>query len=331
MVLTGIIMGNVNFSYITKILIVFSLFFSGSVIADVTNNSRSVFVFQQKLAAKGNVNAIYKLGYMYEMGEGVDLNMEEAKKSYKSAAAMGYEPAKLRLTYLDVKINGYDTKKNADWLQSVKSQSSGSTVESLEALFLQGQLYREGLGLKKNLQKSLAIMYRLSMEGVTAADEEILKIEAEITAKQQKRYLADQKKKKQAEKRQVEKRQAEMAWARKQVQEAEAAEKRKAATAKAAAVNDTAKTEAVSPAAEKPVVTKPASGKPATGARPQTASQITSKGNTSKANKAAAVSNTPELDEKARKRKRYEDIMKKLEAEQAEINSLQGGVVDDEF
>jgi len=213
-------MAIVRLSCITATLLSFSLLFSGSVIAkDLIDPSRNVFTFQKKLAAKGDERALFKLGYMYEMGEGTDLNLTEAKKCYQGAAAKGYSPANLRLVYFDVKANGYDKEKNAGWLHTVKGQSSGTGEASLEALFLLGQLYREGLGVNKDLQKSLEIMYQLGMEGIAAADVEISKIEAEIAAKQRKKALNDT-------------RRADSALARKRAKEAAEAEKRKTAVKK---------------------------------------------------------------------------------------------------
>jgi TPR repeat protein len=306
-------MGIGRFSSITIIILSVSLLFSANTIAaEFADQSSNVFAFQKRLAAKGNIKALYKLGYMYEMGEGAEANIEEAKKNYQAASAKGYEPAALRLTYLEVKENGYDKTKNADWLAAIKKMSVGSSPEALEASFLLGQLYREGIGVKKDLPKSLDIMYRLSMEGVTAADGEITKIETETTAKNTKKKAAD---KRRTDKAAAEKRQAEIAWSKKQAKKAEAAaaaQKQEAAAAAKASENA-------------------AKGADGDGLRPaqQTAQPAATKVVVPAAK--AAPAKTPEEIAKAEKRKRYEEIMQKLAEEQAEINLLQGGVVDDEF
>ncbi|MBE9568413.1 MAG: sel1 repeat family protein, partial [Proteobacteria bacterium] len=312
-------MGIGRFSSISTIIFSVSLVISANVIAgDFADQSGNVFAFQKKLAAKGNVKAQYKLGYMYEMGEGADLNLDEAKKNYKAAIESGYEPAALRLTYLEVKEKGFDKEKNADWLVSIKKMSVGSSAEALEASFLQGQLYREGIGVKKDLQKSLEIMYRLSMEGVTAADDEITKIEAETTANLKKKKAAD---KRRANKDAADKKQAEIARSKQQAKKEQARKAEAAAAAKAAA----------KPAAPAPQPAAKAAVKPAT---QQPAQSVTARAPAAKATKKAvapAAAKTPEESAKSEKRKRYEAIMRKLAEEQAEINLLQGGVVDDEF
>ena len=52
-----------------------------------------VFDFQMKLAQKGNAEAQFKVGEMYEAGRGVEKNMEEAMKWINKAAAQGNKAA----------------------------------------------------------------------------------------------------------------------------------------------------------------------------------------------------------------------------------------------
>jgi len=303
-------MSIVRFSYITTILISISILFSGSAAAvTISGQTSNVFVFQEKLAARGNVKALYKLGYMYEMGEGVDADLAEAKKCYQGAVAKDYEPAKLRLTYMDVKAKGYNKGKDADWLKSVKSQSSGRSVESLEALFLLGQLYREGLGVKKDLKKSLEIMYELSMEGVIAADAETSKIEAEITANQLKKKKSDAA---------LAKKEAKKAQQAAKAKQAEQAAKAKQAAKKSPAVDSATKAVAVTESAARPAAAE---------------KQVTEKSAT-QAKKVAAVAvvaKPAKVDKRSKKRKRYDAIMKQLAEEQALINEIQGGDADGEI
>ena len=52
-----------------------------------------VFDFQMKLAKKGNAEAQFKVGEMYESGRGVKKNMDEAMKWINKAAAQGNQGA----------------------------------------------------------------------------------------------------------------------------------------------------------------------------------------------------------------------------------------------
>ena len=54
-----------------------------------------VFDFQMKLAKKGNAEAQYKVGEMYEAGRGVDANKEEAMKWFTQAADGGSQMQKI--------------------------------------------------------------------------------------------------------------------------------------------------------------------------------------------------------------------------------------------
>lgn len=50
---------------------------------------KSLFLFQQKMAKKGNTSAMMKMGEMYERGEGVAKSNENALKMYEQAKAGG--------------------------------------------------------------------------------------------------------------------------------------------------------------------------------------------------------------------------------------------------
>ena len=146
---------------------------------DLVDQSSNIFKFQQKLAMNGNVHAQYKLASMYETGDGVTASIEQAKHWYGRAAEAGSKPAMHRNTYLITREQGYDPAKNADWLNSVKSDAN---AHNAEAMFLLGQLYKEGLGVKKDLMKSLELLKQVRILGVANVDTQIAIIEDEIKA-----------------------------------------------------------------------------------------------------------------------------------------------------
>ena len=102
------------------------------------------------------------------------------------AADAGSKPAMHRNTYLITKEQGYDPAKNADWLNSVKSDAK---ARNAEAMFLLGQLYREGHGVKKDLMKSLELLKQVRILGVANVDTQIAIIEDEIEAINKKEKL----------------------------------------------------------------------------------------------------------------------------------------------
>lgn len=146
---------------------------------ELVDQSSNIFKFQQKLAMNGNVHAQYRLASMYEMGDGVTANIEQAKHWYGRAAEAGSKPAMHRNTYLITKEQGYDSAKNADWLNSVKTDAN---AHEAEAMFLLGQLYGEGLGVKKDLERSLELLRQVQILGVANVDNQIVIIQDEIDA-----------------------------------------------------------------------------------------------------------------------------------------------------
>lgn len=141
------------------------------------NQSSNIFKFQQKLADNGNVVAQYRLASMYETGEGVTASIEQANYWYGKAADAGSRQAMHRHTYLKTKEQGYDQDKNADWLNSVKTDAD---AHDAEAMLLLGQLYGEGLGVKKDLEKSLELLEQVRILGVANVDRQIVLIKEEI-------------------------------------------------------------------------------------------------------------------------------------------------------
>ena len=143
----------------------------------LASQSSNIFKFQQKLAMNGNVLAQYKLASMYERGDGVTASIEQAKHWYGRAAEAGSKPAIHRSTYLDAKEQGYDPAKNADWLNSVKTDAN---AHKAEAMLLLGQLYSEGIVVKKDLVKSLELLNQVRILGVANVDNQIAYIQNEI-------------------------------------------------------------------------------------------------------------------------------------------------------
>ncbi len=160
---------------------------------ELASQSSNIFKFQQKLAMNGNVHAQYKLASMYEMGDGVTASIDQAKHWYGRAAEAGSKPAMQRNTYLITKEQGYDPAKNADWLNSVKTDAN---AHKAEAMFLLGQLYGEGLGVKKDLERSLELLRQVQILGVANVDNQIALIQDEIDAinKAEQQKGRDQKK-----------------------------------------------------------------------------------------------------------------------------------------
>ncbi len=166
--------------HINRLILFISLSFflpAGAYAVDVSGQSVNVFNFQQKLANKNNARAQYKLATMYESGTGTKQDLEQAKHWYEKASTAGIKAADDRMTYLLLKQQGYDKTKHSAWLESLKKDAR---ERKGDALFLLAQLYREGLGVKKDLNKSLEILDQVSLLGAADVENDMALIQQEI-------------------------------------------------------------------------------------------------------------------------------------------------------
>ena len=141
------------------------------------NIADKVFNFQMKMAESGQVQSQYKLGRMYETGHGTEKDMVQAMRWYQEASEKGYEPASDRITYQQVKDDGFDKGRHAAWLDSVKSRADANIPESV---ILLAQIYADGIAVRRNESKALQMLNRMSMEGMSEADADIAIIEERI-------------------------------------------------------------------------------------------------------------------------------------------------------
>lgn len=144
---------------------------------EVNGHSSNVFKFQEKLANKGNARAQYKLACMYENGVGIERDIKQAKHWYSMASDAGVKAASDRMTYLSIKQQGYDKARDAEWLDGIKKDAKTSKGD---AMFLLAQLYREGIGVKKDLAKSLSILDQVSLLGAADVEDEVALIQQEV-------------------------------------------------------------------------------------------------------------------------------------------------------
>ena len=141
-----------------------------------------IFQFQEKLANNGNRLAQYKLGTLYEFGISVPPNQEQARLWYTQSASQGHQPAIDRLTYLEVKQNGYDEKTHRAWFERVLAQAEAYEPDSL---ILLGQMNRYGIVVGKNINMAINLLQQASSQGHTEVDSQIDELKREVYANQQ--------------------------------------------------------------------------------------------------------------------------------------------------
>jgi TPR repeat protein len=204
-----------------------------------------VFDFQMKLAKKGNAEAQYKVGEMYEAGRGVDANNEEAMKWFTQAANGGSQNAKDKLIYVDMEKNGLTKDNKADF-EGLKTRAKGGDEY---AQYYLGMMYSRGVGVKKNHQQADDLLGKASLSGVTAAETELARVrEAQSSAQLRAQREAERKRLAAAEEAKLKEEERKKMEAKKKADEAErrkrdaqaAADKQKAAEQKARAEKEAA-------------------------------------------------------------------------------------------
>ena len=128
------------------------------------------------MAKRGHVESQFKLGLMLETGSGVEQGLVNAILWYKKAADQNFKPAINRLTYLDIKKSGF-TPSHKKWV--IKLQKDAQFNEG-EALFLLGQMYSEGTGIDKDLNKALILLRKAARSDIPGSETEIFRVEHEL-------------------------------------------------------------------------------------------------------------------------------------------------------
>lgn len=131
-----------------------------------------VFDFQMKLAQKGNAGAQLMVGEMYETGRGVERNMEQAISWISKAAEQGNKAAGYKLLFYDLEKNSViaDNKEQLDELVGAANAGDG------HAQYYFGLMHTRGVGMRKNNKQALNWLSRASLQGITVAEDEIMRI-----------------------------------------------------------------------------------------------------------------------------------------------------------
>ena len=207
--------------FIALMLITFILFLPAISQAD------GLFDFQMKMAKKGNAEAEFKVGEMYETGFGVKKDMKEAKNWITKSAEQGHETAKFKLLYWDIEKNGI-TKDNKAGVDVLVAEAEDGNPQ---AQFYVGKMHANGVGVKQNSTVAVGWLNKAALVGVLAAESELIIVREGM----QRQSSAQQKAKRQA--RADEEKQAELQLKAKQEQE----KQRQSQAKKKAHKNDVAK------------------------------------------------------------------------------------------
>ena len=186
-----------------------------------------LFDFQMKLAKKGNPEAQFKIGEMYETGFGVKKDLAKAQEWINKAAKQGHETARFKLLYWDIEKHGL-TAANKAKFEALKAKADAGNAD---AQYYIGKMYANGIGVKKDADKAMGWLSKAALVGVLAAEQEITHLREEKQRQALARRRAEEKRKARLKAQKERERQKKLEEARrrealKKQQEAEAARKK---------------------------------------------------------------------------------------------------------
>ena len=154
-----------------------------------------LFDFQMKLAQKGNAEAQFKVGEMYETGFGVKEDKTEAANWITKAADQGHETAGFKLLFWDIEKNGV-TDANKGKLEALRAKANEGNAQ---AQYYVGKMYSRGVGVERDSGKALDWLNKAALVGVLEAERE-----SAMVRENQQRWALE--KKRQEEKKRAEQR-----------------------------------------------------------------------------------------------------------------------------
>ena len=215
-------------------------------IVSTASQADALFDFQMKLAQKGNAEAQFKVGEMYESGTGVKQDMAEAANWITKAAGQNHETANFKLLYWDLEKNGVTdgNKAKVDELKAKAESGNG------QAQYYVGKMYANGIGMKKNPDKAMSWLNKAALVGVLQAEPEIVKIREDKQRQALAKRRAEEKKRAQLKAKQEKEKQAKLEEQRKLQAKQQAEAKARAQRAEEQAKKDKAAAEARAKAQE---------------------------------------------------------------------------------
>ena len=170
-------------------------------------NADGLFDFQMKLAEKGNAEAQFKIGEMYETGFGVKQNMSLADEWIRKSARQGHEVAGFKLLYWDMKKNGLSESNKPQYDELV----TRAAAENGYAQYYLGKLYADGAGLDKDSEKALDWFNKATLQGIVEAERETTTVREQQQREQLAKRRAEQKRQAELKARQEEAKQKQEA------------------------------------------------------------------------------------------------------------------------
>lgn len=188
------------------------------------SHADGLFDFQMKLAKKGNAEAQFKVGEMYETGFGVKEDKTEAMNWITKAAKQGNETATFKLLYWDIEKNGVNNANKAEF-EALKTKANEGDPQ---AQYYIGKMYSRGVGVKRNSNKAIGWLNKAALVGVLEAEREV-----EMVRENQQRWAQEKQRKDEKKRAEQKAKQDKERLARKEEQRKLQAQKKAEAEARA--------------------------------------------------------------------------------------------------
>jgi len=156
----------------------------------VAVHADALFDFQMNQAKKGNAEAQFKVGEMYETGFGVEQDKQQAMNWITQAADQGHETAGFKLLYWDVEKNGVNGG-NKDRITALKNKAAEGNAQ---AQYYVGKMYSHGIGVKQDYDIAIGWLNKAALTGVQEAERELNRVRYDRQSSVQSRKQLEEKK-----------------------------------------------------------------------------------------------------------------------------------------
>lgn len=158
---------------VVRLLAVSALLFCGSAVAGLTegldalrkNDYAGAAKELRPLADRGNAEAQYRIGLMYEFGKGYPQDKAQGIAWFRKAAAQNHAAAQTELAIIFATGDGVaqDNKQSIDWFQKAAALGNPTAQYNL------GLLYAKGQGVKTDNAQAIAWWRKAAAQGMTVA------------------------------------------------------------------------------------------------------------------------------------------------------------------
>jgi hypothetical protein len=172
--------------FATKIRLFFVLMLTTLILLlPLAVKANNLFNLQIELANKGDAEAQFNVGEMYEIGFGVKQDKKEARYWISRSANQKHEKAGFKLLYWNLERDGLKGKNKA----RVKELSKMADQGNAQAQYYLGKMYAHGVGINKNPDVAIDWLDKAALAGVLEAEIELASVREDKQLEAQKKAL----------------------------------------------------------------------------------------------------------------------------------------------